>query len=169
MKRPEVLAADAPALIADAYGKALGRGYKIYATCNFADIFLWRTSDGPRPTRPILHLALAPGLANSWQARARRGEIEENWSAFLTAVEHEISSEHDRSAALREALPPQVSDLQRGIKWAAEEAHVRWSSLSLQTSSFVSKSSTPSHTSSGLSCFSIRAGALRVMRRSVSR
>jgi hypothetical protein len=125
MKRPEVADVDDPALIEDAYKKAIDRGFDLYMTCNFVEVALWWVSDGPTPEKPLDRAVLASGLRDSSGARARRREIEAGWADFLNVVEARLRAEAQRHTRTRDALPPQVNDLRRAITTAAEEASLR--------------------------------------------
>jgi hypothetical protein len=125
MKRPEVADVDDPVLTQDAYKKAIDRGFDLYMTCNFVEVALWSVSDGATPEKPLDRAVLAAGLRDSSGARARRREIEAGWAAFLDVVEARLRAEAEMHTRTRDALPPQVNDLRRAIKAAAEEAALR--------------------------------------------
>lgn len=121
MKRPEVADVDQPILTEDAYAKAVGRGLPLFATCNFAEVALWRTVDGPQPRQHVARLPLAPGLAHSSGAPARRQEMQHGWEAFLDRFEAEQDAIEAAHAGAEYVLPPQAADLQAAVRHAAEE------------------------------------------------
>jgi len=125
LKRPEVADIRHPDLIADAYSKALSRGFDFYATCNFAEAALWSCADGPTPAEPLHATPLAPGMTKSGQAPARRPEIEANWIRFLDAVEQRLREHEELDTLRRRTLPPQVESLRSAIEAVAGEAAKR--------------------------------------------
>jgi hypothetical protein len=125
MKRPEVADVDDPALTGDAYDKALRRGLPFYATCNFAEVALWRTEDGPQPREPVERMPLAGELRHSSGAPSRRQEMQRGWQVFLDRVEAELEAIEAAYARAAVVLPPQVADLQEAVRHVAEEAAVR--------------------------------------------
>ena len=122
MKRPEVATVDSPVLTRDAHEKAQRRGAYLYATCNFTEVALWDTSDGPQPLHPVKRMDLAAGMSQSDQALRQRTEIEQNWDAFLDFVEDELRRRDVATATIPSAtLPPQVQDLKAAIESVAVE------------------------------------------------
>jgi hypothetical protein len=125
MKRPEVAGVDAPVLTEDAHAKALRRGLPLYGTCNFAEVALWRTMDGPQPRHPVARMHLARGLRHSSGAPARREEMQAAWEAFLDCFEGELDAIEAAYAQAVYILPPQAADLQTAVRSVAEEAAFR--------------------------------------------
>ena len=125
MKRPELVDVDSPILTEDAQAKALSRGLPLYATCNFAEVALWRTEGGPQPDQPVLRMPIATGLRHSSGAPSRRQEMQSCWQAFLGRFESELEAIESAYARTADILPPQVADLQAAVRYAADEATVR--------------------------------------------
>ncbi|WP_432110679.1 Eco57I restriction-modification methylase domain-containing protein [Streptomyces sp. YPW6] len=121
MKRPEIAQADDPALLIDAWKKAIGRGLPYFLTCNFREIMLWGTQDGPHQPTPILKRDLVKGLSHSYYASARRDEMSVNWRNFLDEFA-EIYRRRLHPKGVEKKLPPQVSELKDAISNAAVEA-----------------------------------------------
>ncbi|MBP8536393.1 class I SAM-dependent DNA methyltransferase [Streptomyces sp. MK37H] len=124
MKRPEVAAADSPALQNDSWSKAVGRGLPYFLTANFREILVWETSKGPDQRTPLIQFTLAPGLTHSSIAPKRRIEMSENWVKFLDEFS-ELLLEKERREKGPRKLPPQVLELKEVIHEAAEEAAER--------------------------------------------
>lgn len=72
MKRPEVADVRDPVMTVDAHKKAASRGLVWYGTCNFKEIALWSTHDGPRPTSPLFVHPLVTDLTHSAACTADR-------------------------------------------------------------------------------------------------
>jgi hypothetical protein len=125
MKRPEIATVDDPILTEDAHSKALSRGQPLYATCNFTEVALWRTEDGPQPQRPVARIPLASELRHSSGAPSRRQEIQTAWQGFLDRFEAELEAIEAHYARTVDILPPQVADLQAAVRHVAEETTTR--------------------------------------------
>jgi len=125
MKRPELVAVDDPILTTDAHAKAFSRGLPLYATCNFAEVALWRTEYCSQPRLPVERMPLAGGLRHSSGAPSRRQEMQTGWQTFLDRVEAELGAIEAAYARAAVVLPPQVADLQEAVRHVAEEAAVR--------------------------------------------
>ncbi len=125
MQRPESVAVDDPVLTEDAHAKALRRGLPLFGTCNFAEVTLWRTADGPQPAHPIARMPLAHGLRHSSGAPARRDEMLAGWEIFLDRFEAELDAIEAAYARTAYILPPQAAELQTAVRSVAEETTVR--------------------------------------------
>ncbi|MCG7205152.1 Eco57I restriction-modification methylase domain-containing protein [Streptomyces arenae] len=124
MKRPEVAAADSPALQSDSWSKAVGRGLPYFLTANFREILVWETAKGPDQSRPLIRYTLAADLSHSSFAPKRRAEISDNWVKFLDEFAQLLHQREEKQKGPRK-LPPQVLELKEVIHEAAEEAAER--------------------------------------------
>ena len=125
MKRPEVMAVDDPALIADAYRKAVGRGMTYFITCNVREAAVWKTAVGSRQADPVLRRDIAPGLSESYYAQQRREEIGREWRLFLDELEPLLIGDMEAGKSKRSPMPPHVRDLREAIVEAGREAAIR--------------------------------------------
>ncbi|SKR09071.1 DNA methylase (Methyltransferase) [Mycobacteroides abscessus subsp. massiliense] len=137
LKRPEVADAQNPTLQRDAWKKAISRGSKYFATCNFRDICVWETARGPSQIQPVFTFSLAPGLTHSSQARIRREEIKKNWEFFLEKVVEFLSP--SSKSQKKSPLPPQAVDLRDAIEVVADDAALRIREAVIQDEEFRSR------------------------------
>ncbi|MFJ5871807.1 class I SAM-dependent DNA methyltransferase [Dietzia maris] len=124
LKRPEVMAADAHELKADAHRKALNRGFPYYLTCNLRDVALWETTAGPYEQVPVIYHNLAEELSESYYAPQCREEIAANWRRFLDKAEPLLELAMGERAKDK-PLPPHIDDLRKKILACGHDAGVR--------------------------------------------
>ncbi|WP_285244221.1 N-6 DNA methylase [Pseudarthrobacter sp. fls2-241-R2A-127] len=127
MKRPEVADVRDPVMTVDAHKKAASRGLVWYGTCNFKEIALWSTHDGPRPTSPLFVHPLVTDLTHSSKAtlKKNRDALGSQWMTFIDRVELLLDEVEANQLERERSAPPQVSDLRDAVHEAAQEAAVR--------------------------------------------
>lgn len=95
LKRPEVAAGRDPrseTLRHDARRKAIARGLPYYFTCNMAAVVLYGIGNTPQEDdAEVGAFDLAP-IRRSGQAAAYREQIEQQWNAFLDALEAKLAA-----------------------------------------------------------------------------
>jgi hypothetical protein len=93
LKRPEVAEGRDPRnekLRSDARRKAIARGLPYYFTCNIAAAVLYAVANTPEDgDEEVGYFDLAP-ITKSGQANAYRERIQQNWNAFLDALEAKL-------------------------------------------------------------------------------